>query len=397
MIWSIITSLNAQTFRTEAFSDRIRTLQVSAAGYWDSDAIIELAGDEPIEIRFDALGASFESFTYTITHCNADWTPSQLLSSEYMIGFQHNYLTDYTNSFNTKMDYVHYSLSLPNENTSFLISGNYVVQIFSDQDSENPVLNACFSVLERKADIQMQVTSITDKGINNKYQAVDFEVNYGNEIKSPFQDLKVYVQQNNRYDNEAKLVKPISVQNRKAFYNHQPALIFDAGNEYRSFEMTTTRYAGLNVETVEYHSPYYHTILRTNRIRTTYIFTEDINGRILTRNIDTEDPDTEADYHIVHFFLLCENPFPDKVYILSQAFNNQLNEHSQMEYSPIDKGYVKSVLLKEGYYNYIYTTRGNSTEGNFYQTENEYSVMVYSRTPGMRYDQLIGFQTLQFK
>ncbi|GHT72284.1 hypothetical protein AGMMS50262_00490 [Bacteroidia bacterium] len=402
-----IVPLNAQVFRTQALSDRIKTLQVSVADRWDSDAIIQLNNGEPVEIRFDLLGASPENFTYTITHCNADWTPSQLFPSEYMTGLQHNYLTDYANSFNTKMNYVHYELFLPNENIRLLVSGNYVVQVFSDQDTEHPVLNACFSIVERRTEIQMQINSVTDKGVNNRYQAVNFEVSYGNEIKSPMQELKVYVQQNNRYDNEAKLVKPLNLQNGKAFYDHQPALVFDAGNEYRRFEMTTTHYTGLNIEAIEYHSPYYHTILRPDVFRSqfAYTFNEDLNGRIYIRNNDTDYPETEADYQIVHFYLACDHPLPEKVYILSEAFNNLLNVPSEMEYSAQDKGYVKSALLKEGYYNYMYVTRKNAsspattavTEGDYYQTENEYCVMVYARTMGMRYDQLIGVQTLQFK
>ncbi len=130
-----------------------------------------------------------------------------------------------------------------------------------------------------------------------------------------------------------------------------------------------------------------------------------INGRIFIRNNDAEDSDIEADYQFVHFYVPCENPFLENVYILSEAFNNILDRHSLMEYSHQDGGYIKSVILKEGYYNYLYVTKRNTLspattdliEGNFFQTENEYQVMVYSRTIGMRYDKLIGFQTLPFK
>jgi len=397
---------NAQIFRTAILSERIKTLRVLSIENWQAPPIIELNSNNQIEINFDMLGASPESYTYTITHCDADWSPSQLMQSEYMQGFQNNYIQDYANSFNTKMDYVNYRLFLPNENISFLASGNYVVQVFSDKDQTTPVLNACFSIVENEASIQMQISSTTDKGVNSKYQAVSFDINYGNEIKTPVQDLKVYVLQNNRHDNMAALVKPLNIQNRKASYAHNPALIFDAGNEYRSFEMTTTRYNGLNIEAVEYHSPYFHSIIKSDAIRNSfYSFNEDINGRIFIRNNDAEDSDIEADYQIVHFYLPCEKPFLENVYILSDAFNNLLDSRSQMEYSLRDGGYVKSVLLKEGYYNYLYLTRRNISspattgliEGDFYQTENEYRVMVYARTIGMRYDKLIGVQTLQFK
>jgi len=408
--WALCATIqigNAQSvFRTETLDNHIQTLRVSEAGHWDSAPVIDLNSDRQIEILFDALGASPGHYTYRILHCNADWTLSQLTEGEYLSGLQNLPVDDYAFSLNTRMDYLNYRLLLPNEDISFKVSGNYVLQIISGETGE-AVLNACFSLVEPQANIRMSVSSITDKGSNSQYQAVSFELEYGNDIRTPVQELKVYVQQNNRFDNAAAEVKPLNVQNRKALYDHQPALIFEAGNEYRSFEMTTTRYTGLNIESVEYYSPYYHSILRPDPVRSNraYLFYEDINGRVFIRNNETDDPNTEADYQFVHFYLPCEKPFPENVYILSEAFHNRLDARSQMEYSERDKGYLKTALLKEGYYNYLYVTQKEpsapastaATEGNYYQTENEYRVMVYARTMSLRYDKLIGVQTIRFK
>jgi hypothetical protein len=399
------TYLQAQSFRTQALSDRVQTLLVHSSAGWEVAPIIEMNKANRINIQFDVLGASPEYYTYSIIHCDADWVPSQLVTSEYLNGLQNNYIEDYENSFNTRMDYVNYFLSIPNEKVQLSVSGNYVVQVWDE--NENLMLNACFSVIDPQANIRMQASSLTDKGINSLYQAVSFEIDYGNDIRIPIQNLKVYVQQNNRFDNEAALVKPLNIQNRKAFYDHNPALIFEAGNEYRIVEMTTVLYNGLNVETVEYHAPYYHTILKPDipRSNRSYTYYEDINGRIYIRNTNTDNPDTEADYEFVHFYIPCAQPLNENVYILSDAFHNLLDETSQMEYSPADKGYVKTALLKEGYYNYIYVTKKNNAyrastaaiEGNYYETENEYRIWVYYRPLGGRYDQLIGIQTLQYR
>jgi hypothetical protein len=396
--------VSAQPFRTQPFSERVKTLRVHSSIAWDAPPIISFDSESVIDVRFDILGASSEYLTYTVTHCNADWTPSSLASAEYLSGLQNNYIEDYANSFNTRMDYVNYKLSIPNDKIRLNASGNYVVQVWDGEG--NLLLDACFSVLESQVDIGMQISSTTDKGINSRFQAVNFEINYGAEVKSPMQDLKVYVQQNRRLDNEA-LVKPLSIQNRKAIYEHNPALIFDAGNEYRAFEMTTVRYNGLGIETIEYHAPYYHAILKPDGWRSNrfYSYNEDINGRVYIRNNETDDPDTEADYQFVHFYLPCDQPLNEPVYILSDAFHNLQDASSQMDYSVQDKGYIKAVLLKEGYYNYLYVTRKNNLspastaliEGNYYETENEYRIMVYFRPMGGRYDRLVGLKTLQYK
>jgi len=400
-------NIQAQRFRTSSFSDAVRTLRVLSVDKWDAMPVIELGSSDRIEINFDVMDPAPGAYTYTITHCNADWTPSDLIQSEYMNGFQNRFVNDFATSFNTTVNYVNYLLTLPNEDITLKISGNYAVQVFPE-NSNVPILCACFSVVEKKSDIAMQVDTRTDRGMNNFFQQVNLTLNYNSsEVRNPARDLMVYVRQNNRTDNQTALVSPLRILGSQAVFEHIPALIFDAGNEYRAFEMTTRRSNGLNIESIKFYSPYFHVFLFSDRIRAgrPYFFTQDINGRVFIRTLMGDNSDTMGDYYIVHFFLACDSPFPENVYILSEAFNNILDDRSKMDYSPQDGGYVKSVLLKEGYYNYLYLTRKDarspgstaSIEGNFFQTENEYQVWVYFRRPGDRYDQLIGAQTVQFK
>jgi len=400
-------NIQAQKFRTSTFSDGVKTLRVFPVDKWDAMPVIELGSSDQIEINFDVMNPAPGAYTYTITHCNADWTPSELIQSEYMSGFQNRFVEDFASSFNTTMNYVNYRLLLPNEDITLRVSGNYAVQIFPE-NSNTPILSACFSVVEKKSNIAMQVTSQTDRGMNNFFQQVNLTMTYdGSEVRNPMQDLLVYVRQNNRTDNQAALVRPLRILRNQLVFEHIPELIFDAGNEYRAFEMTTRRSNGLNIESIKFYSPYFHVFLFPDRIRAgrPFIFSQDINGRVFIRTLSGDDANTMADYYIVHFFLPCESPFPENVYILSEAFNNILNDQSKMDYSSQEGGYVKSVLLKEGYYNYLYVTRKDNKspgstaliEGNFFQTENEYQALVYFRRPGDRYDQLIGAQTVQFK
>jgi hypothetical protein len=65
----------------------------------------------------------------------------------------------------------------------------------------------------------------------------------------------------------------------------------------------------------------------------------------------------------------------------------------------IKKGiYEKAILIKQGFTNYEYTiadAKGkidneNAIDGNFYQTENEYTILVYYKESIDRYDRVIG-------
>jgi hypothetical protein len=69
--------------------------------------------------------------------------------------------------------------------------------------------------------------------------------------------------------------------------------------------------------------------------------------------------------------------------------------------------YEKSLLLKQGYYSYQYILRDQQdpqsgqdymeTEGDHWETENNYTAFVYYTPPGLLYPILIGFSTINSK
>jgi hypothetical protein len=69
-----------------------------------------------------------------------------------------------------------------------------------------------------------------------------------------------------------------------------------------------------------------------------------------------------------------------------------------MEFNP-DKGiYEKAILIKQGFTNFQYTVlkpdgtldEENAIDGNYFQTENEYIVLVYYKENTDRYERIIG-------
>lgn len=402
-----VQSFFGRTYRTETLTDRVRTLQVRPVDEWDGLPVISLDGSEAIEILFDEMSSQFRNLTYSIVHCNADWTRSDLSSIEYLQGFQNMPINDYVFSFNTTMPYTNYRMVFPNERARFRVSGNYAVEVFDSGDRDIPLLTACFSVIDPSGvAIASNVSPKTDIDFNRQHQQLSFTINSrGRQIVSPQQELKVYVTQNNRRDNMVSLVQPTTIHNGVFTYRHNRELIFEAGNEYRRFEAVTTAYNGMGIANIAFHSPFFHvTLFRDlSRANRAYFSDNDQNGRFFIRCVDCVDQDSEADYFFVHFTLDAPEPFLEKVYILSDAFYNILDSRSEMLYNAEQGAYTKTALLKQGAYNYMYLQKESgqsqgstaSLEGNYSQTENEYTIWVYYRGLGDRYDQLVGISALR--
>jgi hypothetical protein len=74
---------------------------------------------------------------------------------------------------------------------------------------------------------------------------------------------------------------------------------------------------------------------------------------------------------------------------------NADRETYRLHYNEETRLYEASVMLKQGYYNYYYDTPDDSVEGNYYQTQNEYLILVYARPIGERYDSLVGWKVVK--
>lgn len=394
-------NVSGQAYRTMPLSPNIHTVQVNVNGDWNRRPVFELDSEEYVNINFDRISDnSTNRLRYRIIHCDAEWVPSKDISEiDYLNGFNDNLIDDYASSINTTVNYTHFSLNIPNRDVELKISGNYLVQVYEEDDEDNLLLNACFSVLESRVNIAIDVSGNTDIDSNKKHQQVELAVLHSKfNIRDPFQDLKIYVKQNNRLDNMRRVSKPSTVSSGKLIYNHLPELIFEAGNEFRRFDLPSYRYNGMNVEHIEYNRPNYSMYIMQDKPRLIgYRYDQDQNGRFFVRNAEAADSEVEADYFYTHFSIPMDSPLAGNVYINGDFTNNTFSDRYKMVYDYDNRIYSLSVLLKQGLYNYQYLEQAGRTistsaiEGNYYEAENEYSAYVYYRPLGQRYDSLIGW------
>lgn len=387
---------------TEIFNPNFKTLQVHLNGNEFFPPIINLGTTDRLTFSFDELNTEMQYMRYRLLHCNADWQPSDLVESEYLDGFNYGNIDDYQYSAGTFANYVYYQFSIPNENTQILKSGNYLVQVYPEDNPDDILLQARFYVNENIVNVSNVITSRTDFDYNREHQQVSVKVAAKNsDIRNWYNDMKLFVSQNSRLDNEVMLTRPNLIESNSIKFEHNRDLIFPAGNEFRRFEVVATNYPGMHVESIQHHNPYYHVSLFTDEVRQNQPYTYDQTqfGRFKIRQSGVNDYNSNADYVIVHFTLDQSQINNGDIYVEGDFTNHLFNQDTKMHYNQSTGKYEKELMLKMGSYNYQYLFKPNGSataiaapiEGNHYQTVNEYLSRVYYRAPGDRYDRMVGF------
>ncbi|WP_178983522.1 type IX secretion system plug protein [Winogradskyella helgolandensis] len=355
---------------------------------------------ESLTLEFDALTGNEEDFYYIIEHFNFDWTPSNLVKSEYLSGLDNQRILDYENSFNTYQIYSHYNLTIPNTQTRGLLkSGNYMISIYDDYDEL--MFSRKFMVYENGANVGVSVKRSRDVKVIAEKQSVDLVITTdGTNLNNPLETIKTVIIQNNNLNTAITDLKPQYTLGNELIYRYDTESAFWGGNEYLFFENKDVRAANVGVQYIEledlYHNYLYTNISRKNR---PYTYNPDINGNFLVTVIDRDNPDIEADYVMVHFSLLQDELKDKNIHVYGNFNYYTIEPLTQMLYNPESKRYEIIMLLKQGFYNYKFVTVDQKTgdidegaiSGNFWQTENNYKVLVYYRDLGSRYDRLIGF------
>lgn len=405
----IITIIMVCTFALGSnviYSPTVKTLQVVVNNDWLSPPVMEMGRGDVLNIGFDELSHTYHRFIYKIEHCEEDWTVSQeLFESDWLTGFNDNPIENYRNSINTTVDYTHYTLQIPNDKCSLKMSGNYRLTVTDEDDDNKKVLVAEFMVVEPLMNVGLEVTTNTDVDVNKSHQQLQMELDYGTlNVTNIDEQLRTVVTQNGRTDNAKLNVKPNMITGKGLGWTHNRGLIFDAGNEYRKYEILATSHPTMGIDNIMWDGHNYNAYPFVSEPRPNYLYDEDAGGAFYIRNSDNMENDYTCDYVYVHYKLRSPNVGNSRM-IIDGWWTTDANPKSYtMEYDEAGGTYDATILQKQGYYSYQYllknsdgTTAIPPTEGNFYQTENRYQAYVYYKGAGERTWRLVGYRQLEFK
>ena len=354
---------------------------------------------DSFQFQFDDLHASEDNYYYRIKHCDYNWKQSQLSPNEYLTGFDDQRILDYVNSSTTLQVYSHYRLAFPNKFVSFKVSGNYIISIYNE--NRELVFSRKFILYENLVSVPMQVKRSRNVNQVEVKHNLDFAVKSTSIIfQSPLQNVKVLLLQNGKFTNAIYNIKPQFTVGNDLIYKYDTETQFWAGNEYLFFENKNIRAAANNVAYIDTNGGLYNDHLYTNSPRTDkpYTYFPDSNGNFLINNVNSQNPEIEADYAWIYFSLAKSYLQNQDIYISGMFNNFAFTDEFKMDFNEKTGLYEKALMVKQGFTNYNYTILNkngtideeSAIDGNFFQTENNYFGLVYYRENNQRYDRVIG-------
>ncbi len=393
-------SYSQEILYNKIYNKNIKTVLMYSGEDDLSLPVWDLGSSKYLTLSFDDLSTEIKDYNYKIIHCNSDWIPSDLDESEYIDGYFEDQISEYQSSFNTTINYTHYSLKLPNDYMRPMISGNYVLQVYESSNPDEIVFNKRFMVVERKTNIEGIVRNMNQTAYFYNDQELEIVVDYfENEFYDINQNLKVQILKNHNWINYLELTRPDLIKDKEFTFNNFSILKFKGGNEFHHFNTKNIHYTAENIKNINFVDNMYHFLLAENRDRTfeDYQYKPDINGLFKIDVTQSDYPETEADYSFVYFTLNMDAPMQQsEIYIWGALTNYDFTEENKMRYNFEQKAYEGRLQLKQGYYNYQYVLMENGKpdftyiEGNHAQTENSYTILVYYHDFRRNYDRLIG-------
>ncbi|UII76734.1 DUF5103 domain-containing protein [Flagellimonas sp. HMM57] len=362
----------------------------------DQFPVIKLG--ESMTLVFDDLTANEQDYYYKIVHCDYDWTPSQLLKSQYLVGMDNQRIIDYENSYNTLQPYSNYRLTIPNENIRLKVSGNYLIEVYNSYGDLQ--FSRRFIVYKDLVTVGGAVKRSRDFNYLNEKQVVQFTINTsGFPVVNPKKEVKIAILQNHFWPTALYNIKPQFTIGTELVYRYDQETSFFGGNEFLNFDTKDLRSPTFAISKIEFKELYHHYLFTNDyRYDQEYTYFPDINGDFFIRTLQGDDVSREAEYSQVHFSLPYTNEIGlDNVYVFGKFNNYELGEENRMTFNS-DNGKMELMMtMKQGFHNYKYvieredgTIDMNYVSGNFHFTENNYLILVYYRDFGELYDDIIG-------
>ncbi len=402
-----INFLSAQNTPGIIVQKNIHTVRLHTYGDQQGLPVYKLNSADRLELHFDDMDANVKSYYYTYQLCDYNWNPVRLSPFDYLKGFTQQRITNYRFSSIAFTRYTHYQAILPEANSLPTRSGNYLLKVFLDGDTSKLAFTRPLLVLDLRTSVMAQIIQPFTPQFFKTHQRVKFTVNLeGINAFNSNQQVKVVVMQNNRWDNAQGNVFPTFVRGSSLEYNTENHFVFPAGKEWRWLDLRSFRLQSERVAKADYSKTATKIYVKPDIDRSAqkYVYYLDMNGMFQVTTYESINPYWQGDYATVDFSFLTptQTPYEGKdLYLFGQLTDYKLSEENKMQFNSEKGQYEGSQYLKQGYYSYGYMlvdkndpAQRSELDGNYWETENTYTILVYYKSFTDQYDQLIGIGKL---
>ena len=395
------------------FSPTIHGLKLFPRGNQGAMPMIKLNSNEHLELYFDDFDPNIKNYYYTYILCNANWQTEDLSSFDYLKGFQQQRIINYNVSSIARCNYIHYQALLPDNDCIPTKSGNYLLKVYLDGDTSQLVFTKRLFIATNKVIISGKIERPYDNSMSFTHQKVQFTLNTGDLTDpNPAQQLKVVVAQNYKWDEARTNLQPLFMRGNSLEYDGESNCIFEADKEYRFADLRSSSFSSYWVDKANRDVVPNELSLKVdiNRTSQQYAIYVNYSGWMYITTDEVPEPWWQADYAKIKFRYATQDRLPlngKDIYVMGELTQNHLDNNSRMTYNPITRLYEKTLLLKQGIYSYYYATKdintpdapssAVATEGSFWETANDYTILVYYHSYSSRSDELVGVTTLNSK
>lgn len=402
--------LFAQRQPDKIYMQNIHTVQLFLTGNQYGYPIIQPGAVGATELHFDDLDGTVKNYSYTYQLCDADWKPVDLSPFDYLDGFTQNRISQYRASSIASVKYIHYQALLPERNCMPKLTGNYLLKVFLNSDTSKLAFTKRLLIVNNQVPVAVQIQQPFNTELFRTHQKVQFSIDKTKlNVLNPLQQIKVVVLQNYRWDNAVTGAQPAFMRQNVFEYNGEKDFLFPAGKEYRWIDLRSFRFLSDRIKSAnrEVTPVEIQVAPDGDRNNQRYIWYEDLNGFYQIAGTDVNNPFQQGDYARVNFLYIppSNQPYTGKdLYIMGKMTGYEYNDSTKMRFNQALGAYEGSLLLKQGYYTYLFGTKDvntpkatisvATTEGNYWETENNYTILVYYRAFSDRSDELVGAYTI---
>lgn len=387
---------------TQATEPVLKSLQYYVNKNTKMLPVLKMNSGDKLTITFDIEAPNEPSFNIKFKFCDAQWEPYDNLLLE---GIGENVLYNINVErlpITTEGADYFVSEKFPNRNVKFNNSGKWMFFITDSFDEDIIYDWGKFYVVENSVNLNLDIQDWRREGMISSNNANDRVLNFKTKFAisdslEPFRIDHVEIIKNWEIDYPKILEKDSFSRNRiyewDGSNNFEFGLLdLEPGNEYRQvnlndwnkYEFPITR---ANFEGIEY-SRFYK------------LGSKDLNGAFNLMNRKNE----YSDYLIATFEFRPPEKIYEDVFVVGAFTNWDVMPWFKMEEEK--ELYSISLELKRGIYDYQYVTGTienekvtnidwRTFEGNFWETENVYSVFLYYKSPNKgEYDKIIGYKQI---